>query len=83
MLKDTGANGTITVFPNDLGVLEIDTTGARTLEDATFLPVGTSVFVTVIAAGVTVNGTSIGDGVDALFMVGRSAAGVNEWVIMA
>ena len=81
-LKDPGADGTVQVTPNDLSVLEIDTTGARTLEAATGLPVGTSVFVTVTAASVTVNGTSIADGEAAMFMVSRTASAVNEWIIV-
>ena len=82
-LPDPGADGTVIVYPYDLNVLKIDTTGARTLQAATVLPVGTQVLVSVTAAGVTVNGTALADGETALFVVSRNSSAVNEWIILA
>lgn len=82
-LTDPGSGGTVQVFPHDLNVLEIDTTGARTLQTASEVAVGTIVIVTVTAASVTVNSTAIADGEAAVFMVSRNSSAANEWIIIA
>lgn len=82
-LTDPGAGGTVQVFPHDLNILKIDTTGARTLQAASVLAVGTLLLISVTAGSVTVNGTAIGDGVTSLWVVGRDASAANEWQILA
>lgn len=82
-LLDPGAGGTVTVAPKGVGILVIDTTGARTLQAAAGVDVGSRVLAIVTAASVTVNGTAVGDGEYAEFLVTLNASGANQWSIVS
>lgn len=78
-LLDAGSGGTVKVAPTTNGVLQIDSSGTRTLQAATQLAVGTEVLALATASGVTVNTTSIADGAFARFVVTLNSSGVNQW----
>lgn len=76
---DPGATGVIIVSPVDTATCDLAVAGARTLEDATGLGLGTTIRVFATVAGVSVNSVAIADGSSKLFVVAKSAADVKEW----
>lgn len=78
-IADPGAGGTVKVYPQDLNVLQIDSTGARTLQAAAQVPVGTQVLACATSSGVTVNGFAISDGGAVEFTVVLNASAANAW----
>lgn len=82
-ILDPGANGTVKVYPFDLAVLELKTAGARTLQPAAQVPVGTSVLACATSIDVLVNGISIGVGSFANFTVVLNADRTHRWSLLS
>lgn len=81
-LADPGAGGIVKVYPSDLVVVQFATAGARTLQAAVQVPVGTEVTAMATIAGVTLNGVAIAIGSYAMFKVTLTSASVNQWAII-
>lgn len=81
-IRDPGADGTVQISPFfGEGVLQIDTTGARTLQAAAQVPLGTRVVVFATAGSVTVNTVAVADGEYLEFIRGTDASGDPEWEV--
>lgn len=79
-LSDPGSGGTVSVANKDLTVLRLSGSGARTLQAAAQVPVGTRLIVVSDTDGATVNSVTVNDGDAVEFLVGVDAAGANTWV---
>lgn len=82
-ILDPGSGGTVIVHPKGEGVLELTTTGARTLQTAAQLQIGTRVLVVSSASSATVNSVSITDGGFLLFQVTVDSSGTRQWAVVA
>lgn len=80
VLKDPGSAGTVSIT-GDLSVLLIESAGTRTLESASYVPLGTIVLVFASAA-CTVNSTAVADGGYAIFIRGVDTNGDPEWEVL-
>ena len=76
---DPGSGGVIIVSPVDDGYCTLGSTGARTLEDATLLGVGTRITIVSQAAGASCNTVALADGEFTVFIVITNSSGVNVW----
>lgn len=81
-LLDPGSGGTVKVAPNADCVLLMATTGARTLQAAAQLPVGTRLLALATTTGVTVNSYGVGIGEFAEFRVTLTSANANQWTLV-
>lgn len=69
----------IVVHPVDLAVCIVEGAGARTLEAAAGLGLGTRILVVSQTDGITVNGVTINDGVGVEFVVILNSSGNKAW----
>lgn len=81
-LRDPGSGGTVSNIKQSFSILNITSTGARTLDAAANVPLGAAVLVVSSASSATVNGTSITDGGYLIFIRGVNASGVAEWEVL-
>lgn len=83
IVKDPGSAGTVVVFPNGAGVLNMATAGTRTLQSATQLGLGTSLLAVSSVASVVVSYSSttinLEAGEYAEFIVVLNSANVQVW----
>lgn len=80
---DPGAGGTVTIGMRDFTVLQMDATGARTLQTAAQMSLGNELLACATVSGCSVNSYAIGDGEYAIFKVTLDSSGVNQWVVIA
>lgn len=80
-LLDPGSGGTIVVVPNDLCYVTLTSTGARTLQAAANVAVGTSVLCISQATTPSVNGIDVADGESIEFKVTVDSSAANQWVV--
>lgn len=78
---DPGSAGTVIVTPVDRGVCIMSGAGARTLESAVGLGVGTTLLCISLTDAIIVNGLYINDGEWLEFVITQTTAGVNEWTV--
>ena len=76
---DPGAGGTIIVTPVDRAVCVMTGAGARTLETAANLGVGTEILLISQTDAIVVNGLYLNDGEWAKLVVSVNASGTNTW----
>ncbi len=79
---DPGTGGVIIVGPVDRAVATLTGAGARTLEPATGVGLGTEILCCSVTASVTVNTIAIDAGEFAKFLVTLDSAGVKEWSLI-
>jgi len=80
---DPGAGGTIIVSPVDRGVVTLVGAGARTMEAAAGLGVGTSVMIQSHTDAIVVNGIYVNADEWGVATVVQNAAGTKSWVIQS
>lgn len=81
-LLDPGSGGTVTVAPKGESILVLSSAGARTLQAAAGVDLGSRVRAYATIAGTSVNGVTLEDGGYAVFEVTLSAAGANQWSLV-
>lgn len=78
---DPGSAGTLVVTPVDRATCVLSGAGARTLEAAAGVPVGTSILCMSQTNAITVNGMTINSGEYVEFTVTKDSSGANQWAV--
>lgn len=78
-VADPGVGGDIIVSPTGDAVVVIETTGARSLQDATSVPLGSRIVAMSTIAGAEVQSVTLNAGTFAEFIVILNSSGVHVW----